>query len=64
MPLVARKDQVDTVNTIHVSVGDADPLDGIACDANPVYILYSSTLKNSSETKKRHNKRYLHGLKF
>lgn len=35
MPLVARKDGVDVVNTIHVSVGDADPLDGIACDAAP-----------------------------
>ena len=35
MPLVARKDGVDIVNTIHVSVGDADPDDGIACDANP-----------------------------
>ena len=35
MPLVARKDGVDIVNTIHVSVGDADPLDGIACDAAP-----------------------------
>ena len=35
MPLVARKDGVDVVNTIHVSVGDADPDDGIACDANP-----------------------------
>lgn len=34
MPLVARKDGVDTVNTVHVSVGDADPLDGIACDAS------------------------------
>lgn len=35
MPLVARKDAVDVVNTIHVSVGDADPDDGIACDAAP-----------------------------
>ena len=35
MPLVARKDQVDTVNTIHVSVGDADPTDGTACDQSP-----------------------------
>ena len=35
MPLVARKDGVDVVNTIHVSVGDADPEDGIACDAAP-----------------------------
>jgi uncharacterized Zn-binding protein involved in type VI secretion len=35
MPLVARKDGVDIVNTIHVSVGDADPDDGIACDAAP-----------------------------
>ena len=35
MPLVARKDGVDTVNTVHVSVGDDDPLDGIACDADP-----------------------------
>lgn len=44
MPLVARKDQVDTVNTIHVSVGDADPDDGIACDANPQNI---ATLEGS-----------------
>jgi uncharacterized Zn-binding protein involved in type VI secretion len=35
MPLVARKDGVDIVNTIHVSVGDRDPDDGIACDAAP-----------------------------
>ena len=35
MPLVARKDAVDIVNTIHVSVGDADSEDGIACDAAP-----------------------------
>ncbi len=35
MPLVARKDGVDVVNTIHVSVGDADSEDGIACDAAP-----------------------------
>lgn len=35
MPLVARKDGVDTVNTVHVSVGDKDPDDGIACDAAP-----------------------------
>ena len=25
----------DVVNTVHVSVGDADPDDGIACDAAP-----------------------------
>ena len=35
MPLVARKDGVDIVNTIHVSVGDRNPKDGIACDAAP-----------------------------
>ena len=35
MPAVARKDAVDVVNTIHVSVGDANPDDGIACDAAP-----------------------------
>ena len=35
MPAVARKDSTDTVNTVHVSVGDADPDDGIACDADP-----------------------------
>ena len=35
MPKVARKDAVDSVNTVHVSVGDADPDDGIACDAAP-----------------------------
>ena len=38
MPLVARGDGADTVNTVHVSVGDADPLDGIACDAAPQVI--------------------------
>jgi|TARA_B100000035_G_scaffold5957_1_gene5246 uncharacterized Zn-binding protein involved in type VI secretion len=38
MPLVARKDGVDVVDTVHVSVGDADPLDGIACDAAPQII--------------------------
>lgn len=35
MPLIARKDGVDIVNTIHVSIGDADPDDGVACDASP-----------------------------
>tara|TARA_B100000214_G_scaffold159208_1_gene114315 strand:+ start:2085 stop:2435 length:351 start_codon:yes stop_codon:yes gene_type:complete len=35
MPLVARKDGAEVVNTVHVSVGDANPLDGIACDAAP-----------------------------
>ena len=38
MPLVARKDGADVVNTVHVSIGDADPLDGIACDAAPQII--------------------------
>jgi uncharacterized Zn-binding protein involved in type VI secretion len=38
MPLVARKNSVDIVNTVHVSVGDADPDDGIACDAAPQVI--------------------------
>ncbi len=46
MPLVARKDQVDIVNTIHVSVGDADPTDGTACDADPQDI---ATLEGSSD---------------
>ena len=35
MPLVARKDGVDPVDTVHPSVGDLNPLDGIACDADP-----------------------------
>ena len=38
MPLVARKDGAEAVNTVHVSVGDADPDDGIACDAAPQVI--------------------------
>lgn len=38
MPLVARKDGVDQVDTVHVSVGDKDPLDLIACDADPQII--------------------------
>jgi len=29
----------DIVDTVHVSVGDADPDDGIACDADPQNIL-------------------------
>lgn len=33
---IARKSgSGDVVNTVHVSVGDADPDDGIACDAAP-----------------------------
>jgi len=39
MPLVARKDGVDIVDTVHVSVGDADPKDGITCDAAPQNIV-------------------------
>lgn len=35
MPAVARGDAVDTANTVHVSTGDADPNDGIVCDAAP-----------------------------
>jgi len=35
MPEAARGDGTDSVNTVHVSVGDADPDDGIACDAAP-----------------------------
>jgi len=38
MPLVARKDGAEAVDTVHVSVGDANPLDGIACDAAPQVI--------------------------
>jgi uncharacterized Zn-binding protein involved in type VI secretion len=38
MPAIARKDGVDRVNTVHVSVGDADSEDGIACDASPQVI--------------------------
>ena len=32
MPAVARKDGVDTVNTVHVAIGDLNPLDTITCD--------------------------------
>jgi len=35
MPEAARGNGVDSVNTVHVSVGDLDPDDGIACDAAP-----------------------------
>lgn len=35
MAAAARGNGVDTVNTVHVSVGDLDPDDGIACDAAP-----------------------------
>lgn len=35
MPLVARKDHVDIVDTVHVSVGDAAGDDGSVCDAAP-----------------------------
>lgn len=35
MPLIARKDGQDAVDTIHVSTGDAVPNDGIICDASP-----------------------------
>lgn len=35
MPAAARGDAVDSGNTVHVSVGDKDPDDGIACDAAP-----------------------------
>lgn len=35
MAKVARKSGVDSVNTVHVSVGDAVPDDGCICDAAP-----------------------------
>ena len=36
MPLIARRLlSGDVVNTVHVSVGDADSDDGIACDKDP-----------------------------
>ena len=35
MPAVARKDGTETVNTVHMAIGDLNPLDGIACDAAP-----------------------------
>lgn len=35
MPLIARKDGVDIVDTVHVSVGDAVGGDGIICDDAP-----------------------------
>jgi len=38
MPPVARKSGTEPVNTIHVSVGDADTEDDCACDAAPQII--------------------------
>lgn len=35
MPEAARGDAVETVDTVHVAVGDKNPNDGIACDAAP-----------------------------
>ena len=35
MPAVARKDETETVNTVHVSVGDKNPLDTSICDLFP-----------------------------
>jgi len=35
MPEAARGNTVDTVDTVHVAVGDVDPDDGIACDLAP-----------------------------
>ena len=34
MPAIARKDGIDIVDTVHVSVGDAVPNDGVVCDAS------------------------------
>jgi len=45
MPAVARKDSVDTVNTVHMAIGDLDAMDGIACDAEPTV---TSTNEGSS----------------
>ena len=38
MPAVARKSGTEPVNTVHVSVGDANPLDDCACDAAPTIV--------------------------
>ena len=38
MPPVARKSGTEPVDTVHVSVGDANPLDDCACDAAPQII--------------------------
>ncbi len=35
MPAVARKDGVDTVDTVHVATGDKNTLDNITCDLAP-----------------------------
>ena len=35
MPKVARKSGTESVNTVHVAVGDTNPLDSIQCDAAP-----------------------------
>ena len=35
MPEAARGNATETVDTVHVAVGDANPNDGIACDAAP-----------------------------
>lgn len=35
MPEAARGDATETVDTVHPAIGDLDPDDGIACDAEP-----------------------------
>jgi uncharacterized Zn-binding protein involved in type VI secretion len=36
MPEAARGDATETVNTVHVATGDADPTDGSFCDVAPI----------------------------
>ena len=38
MPAVARKSGTDSVNTVHVSIGDLDTEDDCICDAAPAII--------------------------
>lgn len=46
MPGIARKSGTDTVNTVHVSVGDAAGGDGSICDAAPQTIVTSQGSNN------------------
>ncbi len=36
MPEAARGDATETVDTVHVATGDADPTDGSFCDVAPI----------------------------
>jgi uncharacterized Zn-binding protein involved in type VI secretion len=38
MAEAARGNGIDLVNTVHPAVGDLDPDDGIACDADPIIV--------------------------